>query len=799
MRAEAESPQAQRMALSLQNMRTEIAKWNAALHPIEDAGKVSGFEIVVDGKGYFFDSLRQIRTFMDDLVEGQVKNLAGLEMAGGQKGVAITHVGDGRIMTTDMIRGQQEVHPDLESAAKKVAETPDPAAGGRGLEAGEIAAPGSGGIPPSGSNARPPLDFVSHQQMPSRMERFAQTQKETMLQMQDAIKFPMFDSIWRPVIDGLIPRNIFQRPFIIQLRSALSGIKPSRYAAIQDVLLGGEKRSEVAEMVGMTRGELRAMRNMEHWYKELLGLDDEGLKVFLGEMKNSRLANGDPTRMSPDWTFPAQVHEILDDVFNGKVRLDDKNALTMAQEILMSIGNSRYMKEPLSRAHRTISMLGKKISEAEAAGADSQKVAALVQARAYAMDFVDRVHNNADVSAARVAKIVNESWIPKLQKLGLMREGEVSPQAIDQLTSSITAFLSGVAMSGRMALAVRNMSQWLLNAPKVGFGNTFMAMVEAVTPAGRQKVKDAQIASVPATFLLDELATVYPSMAQTILNIQRAGLVPYRAADYMNRAVSYLAGERAIRQNAKLVRDGKMDEFLYRTGLIGDARTVQTRVKRLFKNATPESWDATVNKVAHDYGKHMAEETQFVYNRINAPNMFQSWYGKFYGQFGLWGIGFAQYTRRNVGGFSRALIDLPGTAVSPIWQSKKTPLLKKYQRSFLLKQVVLRGLMASAGAATGISTHNWLMANPLTFEGGPPHQVIGDAVTMLGAGDEFDRRVASSNLHRFASENLFPWGAALHDWQEAQLEPDPRIAMLLRLGFNVKTTEDRLREMRRNP
>ena len=803
LRAIAKSPQARRMAISLQDeIRPLAAEWGAQVHPVTETGAIAGFDLVLNGKSYGFADLKRLRTFLNDLADGKVKDMAGLDATSGKKGIVPTHIGDGEIMLTDMLRGEQTVHPDIQTAAKHVAAAPEPSVAH--TIPSDVTIPGTGGIPSAGSMPRPPVDHFVLEDMPGTMARGMGTAGDVLERMQDATKLPVFEGIWRPVMDAINLKNIFQQPFARALRKAMSGVRKGRYAMINDVMIAGDKRAEMGVALGMERGELRAMRNLERWYKDLLKLDDEGFGTFLDEIKLARKLNGDPSRMHPDWKSPASLHEILDDIYAGHIRLDEPNSLSMAQEILMSVGKRRFMREPLREAYKVVGQVRGRINKSTKRGgavpeqgtlfdleplpgASGDEVTALVQIHEFAKTFLDSAEHNVPAGAAMIAKGLNEVIVPMLKRARLMKGDEITKEQIAQWSMASTSWMSGVAMTGRMALAYRNLHQMLLNAPKVGYGNTFAAMAESMTAAGRAKVKAAGIMEVPRMYVLDELLLTYPGMGQKILGAQRAGLIPYRWADGKNRAVSYLAGQRAIRQNAKLISAGKMDEFLYRTGIIGDSRTFQNRITKLFENATPEGMETAVTKAAHEYGKHMAEVTQFVYNRANAPKLMQGLPGRYFGQFGLWPVAFSEYMRRNVGGYTRFAATAGGLAP---W-GKSTPLLAKYQRNFFLRYAAQRAAILAAGAALGVSVYNWNMGSPVAFEGGPGHQLVRDVVTLTGAGDEFQQRVGWSNVQRFLSEYWNPAGALTKDISQAIDEPDPLIKLALALGFNAETTEQR--------
>jgi hypothetical protein len=277
---------------------------------------------------------------------------------------------------------------------------------------------------------------------------------------------------------------------------------------------------------------------------------------------------------------------------------------------------------------------------------------------------------------------------------------------------------------------------------------------------------------------------VYPGLAGNILQLQRAGLFLYRTADAVNRGVSYLAGRKSIRKWEHLIREGRWEEFLYRTGMINESKTLTRRMRKMAKNASPESWDSVVDKMGHDYGVHLSEQTQYIYNRVNAPKLFQGVLGRMFGQFNLWPVGYGEYIWRNTHG-------IPGLNIL----KKNAGLKERFAHNFLLKTLAMRTAMMGLGAYTGINMASWNFSNPLSIEGGPYFQVLRDVITLAAGGDEYQVRAAKSGLKRFLVTG--PFAGQGQDVSQFMEEPDPLISLALLLSFNIKTTKDRQRESKR--
>jgi hypothetical protein len=184
---------------------------------------------------------------------------------------------------------------------------------------------------------------------------------------------------------------------------------------------------------------------------------------------------------------------------------------------------------------------------------------------------------------------------------------------------------------------------------------------------------------------------------------------------------------------------------------------------------------ANLDSAAREYGKILVEDTQFIYNGINAPLSFRGNVGRLFGQFGTWPIAFTEFAIQNTMGGGGA----------------------DWRRKFLGRYAQQKLALYSVGTALGVDTSTWNFAMPLTFQGGPWFQAFRDAAVLTSSQNEFDRRKARGGLNRmvgymgtpFGTGVFNPLGGVTTDLLQARAERNPLEAIMLATGFNL--TSDR--------
>lgn len=257
-------------------------------------------------------------------------------------------------------------------------------------------------------------------------------------------------------------------------------------------------------------------------------------------------------------------------------------------------------------------------------------------------------------------------------------------------------------------------------------------------------------------------------VGRAVMRAQQVGLIPYRWGDKMNRIVSYHQGKLAIEKNAGDLISGKADweTFLFRTGLKGSPAVDQRKIQQILQQEVPN-----VAEAAREYGRLLANDTQFIYSASNAPAAFRGTIGRMAGQFGMYPVSFGEYMLQNTTG------------------ARDAKWAYQFASRWAKVQIALMGMSMS----TGIDTSTWLFANPLTFEGGPWFQTFRDISTLGVSTNEFERREASAKLKKvfgnstagFMGGIFNPFGGQTTNLFQAMAEEDPTHALLLGLGFNL--------------
>jgi len=233
--------------------------------------------------------------------------------------------------------------------------------------------------------------------------------------------------------------------------------------------------------------------------------------------------------------------------------------------------------------------------------------------------------------------------------------------------------------------------------------------------------------------------------------------------DSFNRMASFEAGRMAVRKWAPKLRDGSIsqDKFLLKTGLAGDAVLIQ---KDILRDVNLGRFDDAARK----YGKHVSDESQYIYARGSAPLAFQKVHGKLFGQFGIWPMGYAEYIGRNL---------TTKNLTSPSVRNR-------YAAAFALRAAGMGAAFTTATYVAGVDFSSYNFANPLDYEGGPYFQAAGDVISAV-RGSEYEKGQSRAALMRAASNMIIPFRSAGYDLMEASEARDPIDAILLAMGFNL--------------
>lgn len=722
-----------------------------------------------------------------------------VDAAAHRKGTVVTHVGEGRYKVTNKLTGEVHRVDTLQEAAKIVGETDAPLAVEIGpVPPGTVTTGGGGGIGGPGSSGRVPFDIPEgvETSFPGTMRLVFGTRGETFKRMQDATGIPVWDKIWEPLMRMSDVRDKFQKDFLQGTKHAkglaqiIKNVDAGRMRVVNDLLIAGDKLAQVVRDNRATKVEVQAAKDLRSWYQRLLKLDRRQIDRFFQEgVAAFREVDGDVNRAVVDNTLEGTLLELVDDIYSGRVDLAEPNAAAMAQDILFAVGRQRLMKPVIQQAEDMKRFLRQRIISKDVPPEVRKDMTTMLD---FSERFMDSTINGlrGGTHGKGTAKILN-SLQDAMKRAGLSKGDAWTAQDIERISGEISSYISGSALSARVAPAFRNMWQRLLVGPKVGYDTVAIAQKEALTPEGIRLVEASGAIPGRITFLIEDVAAIMggrkdPGALQAarrfIQQAQNNGLFPYRKADHGNRAVTFLAGRKSFKDNAHLLREGKVDDFLVNTGLAMEGSTMINRLLKPLQEVDAAGWEAAVERSAREYGKRLTEDTQFIYNPANAPFWMQSIPGRFMGQFGIWATAFTEYMLRN--GLNKELVS--GAFETMKIGGNLTPQQRVAIR-FVSRYAGMIAVLEGLEATLGVDLSSYNRANPLDFEGGPAFQAFRDIITLsTGTGGDFGDKLAQRNLERFFATFSLPFGGLAQDLSQAEEEGDPGKAIMLGLGFTLR-------------
>ena len=802
--------------LSFRDLQAKAREFDAQIREAEDGG----FLGIGGGREVELPTLKDVNKYLsevEDLANGIVPKKPTqpvVDTAAMRKLKQVIHTGKGKYDVVDSVTGEVQKVVTLKAAAKLLAEAKLPEAielvpGAKHLRSDQPASVGGpshqGRFPVDPSDATFPGGFV----------KFAATKGKVMQMMEDASGSPVWSQVWEPGQRAQQVRDAWQTPHYVSLRGALKGVRAGRKQLVQDLFIAGDKLPQVAQEMGAKAVEIKAVRELEKFYKDLLNLNNKELKFIQEEMIPAfRESGGSPLNLKIKGKLPESMVNVVEDIMKGRIHMEEPNAQVLASELILAQGRHKFMRPFREQADVIKRQLKQDIVRKGQTAKGSQQATNML---AVVNDYVDNVVHgfggNTGASISKAMNAVQDAFV----KTGLLKkEGKWTAREVDSISQQFASHVSMTALSARPAMAVRNYFQRLLPGYSVGFPRIWKAQKEAITPEGFQLIKESGVIPREVLFLADDIAQgltpdvsiprsikEIPAQAialkDSLLKLQRAGLWLYRKADHGNRGVSYLAGRGSVMEHAKLLlpdpRSGKISaaghkKFMVETGLAGKPQVVQKRVLRFLENSDAAAWDINVQKAGREYGIRLAQESQFVYNKANAPQWMQGVPGRMFGQFGMWPIAYAEFMIQGTKGASFPLAPIVTRLGAQIGgRAAEVSAADIAASNFALRAIMVGGATTLVGVATGIDTSSFNRTNPMNFEGGPQWQAARDLVTSVsGAGNEFDRSQAAANLTRFIVSNGTPFGAAAQDARQAIEAADegniPK-AIALVLGFNI--------------
>lgn len=512
--------------------------------------------------------------------------------------------------------------------------------------------------------------------------------------------------------------------------------------------------------------------------EETGGFSREDSENFMRHLSTLRGLKDDVTRMDHLNLMPKEFQPFLDDILNGELKATQNSPFAFMTNMIYMGGRRKYLNKSLQEARGALSAIMKDTTISK----DNRRMAYNL-----AKEFMDNAYESRDTTAVMAADLIG-GMLKSLKGLGVpLSKTDVDPKTIARYAMNMSSWYSGMALAARPALVARNMTQVLLPGIKVGFERLPPALKKIYGKDREKNIREALLdLNIPQTgeqgvsgLLAGELIAPKPGstwahrVGRQLQEWQRQGLRPYRWADRVNnRATTYWMGRDAIEKHGESLLSGRMnwEEFLFRTGLKGSSPLDQAKIKALLlESETPQ-----LTQAAREYGKTLVRDTQFIYNSANAPMAFRGTVGRLFGQFGTWPLGFTEFMVQNM----KAGGDMA------------------YRHAFLKRFMIQKAALTGIGAAAGIDTSSYNFSNPLTFQGGPWFQLMRDMTVLGTSTNEFDRRRAGASVRKavgqygtpFVSGTLNPFGGLTTDLIQARGEEDWLSAMLLSLGFNLRSS-----------
>lgn len=735
----------------------------------------SGFILKRSGQALRFNTLKELGEAIDNLSSEVLKDPLSLDRAAAERALSLIHAGDGRFILVDHIQDVIRQLDSVDAAAEEIKRIPRRADAATELlptqafNVGDLSSgrmfaseprPPVADLKPDAGLPKPPAtadDAIK--QYKGEFSTFWRTTKEAMLRIEESVPdIPAYSEVFEPVTKAAVVRQNKWAQGLKKLQQVFKGVDPSRMQSIQEAFISPNNENLVSSFYKLNPQERMSLERLKGWYKEHLNMSDSGLVEFREALGRFRQVAGDTGRVSGDYRLPRVLEPFRTALESGKIRPGGDNAAEISTSFLHEIANSESgLNQALDHGDSILALINQKKVKLGKGAAKTPQGDRLAGAHKTLHHFLQIAGDRADLSGKAFGETAEKILLPALKKLKLIKGDEIRRADLDRLGTMMTTWMSGSAMSFRLALAFRNLFQSGLAMNKVGTSSWAKGLRESMDPAmWKLAVDEGVLSELSGLLYFDELRQVNPGMFR---RLQDYGLTPYKRADQWNRVVSFATGRDAIKTHAKLAETSP-DAFLVKTGLAGDSDIIQKTVMSKLASGDIEG-------AANFYGKHVAQDTQFIYSKSNLPEwMSQGLPGKMLGQFGTWPISFTNYFFRNVAG-----IHTGGVRGA-------------YARKFFLRYATQLGLIASLGAAMGIDTSTWNMGFAWSFEGGPTIQALRDFSDAAFSDNEFRTQRAWSGLRRL-QYSVVPLGGLLQDYQQSSKKQDLSKAFKELLGFNL--------------
>jgi len=277
-----------------------------------------------------------------------------------------------------------------------------------------------------------------------------------------------------------------------------------------------------------------------------------------------------------------------------------------------------------------------------------------------------------------------------------------------------------------MALARNMLQPWITVLPIVGPRSFMRGMGKAMTRDGWNEAKAAGIMMDDYMPLPGEITHLTTS---ALAKVAYQTLRPYKMTDSLNRCLSYHAMKYKVSEYGKTFLDKietykkpeeiimARDEFIENSGIdFFHPVLIKNEVLPLLKAKD-------INSLAERMGKHLSENTQWIYRRANAPVAFKGKTGRLVGQFGTWSAWYVDYMK------------------SLATKGNKKNIAKR----LATWGIVNTGIDQIGKEVFGVDLRRYLFAGPFSWFGGIAVSSI-KSVHDLAFGTEYEKTAAKNNL-----------------------------------------------------
>lgn len=490
------------------------------------------------------------------------------------------------------------------------------------------------------------------------------------------------------------------RPFMERLRNISSLVSRDRHDLLRGWMLS-DLPETFARSNHMTKKEVRAARLLRKLYNDLF----------------REFSESAGTDLSPDDFLKNYVPDIVEYV---------ERAGTLDIE--------RFWHDRGRRLPREAEFFGEFFKSGEVQGTEDILMATMKYIRAGFFkteagrtweDALQLAKTVTDEEAQRhlVEYLIAQRGIPNLSQQAMQKFSQrflrdvgvqVRPDEINSLLNDLMAMNASALMGFRPGLLIRNLTQpFMLGAPLLpnGFRRTWSGMRAARTDAGRRYVQEIGAVRKQTPLargdLLDDASMMAGESRQRIRNVARASLKWYSSTDDFNRAAAAISVRDGL-DNARaswFAGELTTEELLATSGLHVQDPVKTARFLEILQEGTEEAFDEARDFAAREFANHI----NFLYGSANAPRWVRTGFGKFFGTFGTWPMGYINWARH--------------IADAPISKNEKIRIFSKHG---LATMSVL-----TPAAYSGANVNNWVGFMTPIYTGGPMIQPAADMFTVM--------------------------------------------------------------------